>query len=244
MFLFCLALSDLIFNIALLIRGIHDILKTGSDNICLIISFLSHLAELLSACYTVLFTIQRYTAVRHPFKAVAHRRSSPIISLIIIFLCCSLFCIILSHSNSYIDCHEELKLSWFIVDALLSFVIPFSLILIFNIFIVNFIRKHSSSPITVQSTLLRKKKQFKNSFKISQHDDMLETDNNTIINVIANYNPVDDNDIVDVKYKKDEKVLSYEMEERPSLSFVSVYHSLILFKEGRYVCFNRFLLVI
>jgi hypothetical protein len=223
-YIFFIALSDLLFNIALLIRGIHDIIKGRSENICLIISFLSHLAEILSACYTVLFTIQRYTAVRHPFKAVADRHSSPIISLIITFLGCSIFCCILSRLNTYVDCHEELVLSWFIADALISFVIPFSLILIFNILIVNFIRKHSRSSITFQSTLLRKKKQFKTSFKTSLHDENYETDNNTITNIMATYTHIDENDIGDIKSKKDEKTSSIEMEQRPSISFVSVEH--------------------
>ena len=55
-------------------------------------------------------------------------------------------------SMKYIDCHEELTLNWFIADALFSFVIPFSLITVFNILIVNLIRKHAQSPMTVQST--------------------------------------------------------------------------------------------
>lgn len=123
---------------------------TGSRSyrICLIISFLSHLAELLSALFIVLFTIQRYSAVRHPLQAAVQRSSSPIIPLISIFFFSLIFCFALSHWNVYVDCHEELKLSWFIADAFLSFVIPFSLILIFNILIINLIRHHARSPLT------------------------------------------------------------------------------------------------
>ncbi len=74
-----------------------------------------------------------------------------------------LFCIALSHTNTYVDCHEELKLSWFIADALFSFIIPFSLILIFNIYIVNLIKKHARSSITKQSILLKPLKPLKNN---------------------------------------------------------------------------------
>lgn len=69
-----------------------------------------------------------------------------------------IFCITLSYSNAYIDCHEELKLGWFIADALLSFIIPFSLILIFNIRIVRLIQQHARSSITQQSIILRPQK--------------------------------------------------------------------------------------
>jgi hypothetical protein len=197
----------------------HDILKGGSDRLCVIISFLSHLAELLSACYTVSFTIQRYTAVRHPLKAAVDRRSSPIISLLLIFIISSLFCFLLCHKAVYIDCHEDLKLGWFIADALLSFVIPFSLILIFNILIVNFIRKHSRSPISVQSTLIRKQKRFKNNARRSTHDETCVTDNNTVTCINS-----DDNESIELKTKKLEKTPSVDMDHqphRPSVSLVS-----------------------
>ncbi len=221
------ALSDLVFNIALLIRGIHDIVKGGSDRLCIIISFLSHLAELLSACYTVSFTIQRYTAVRYPLKAAADRRSSPMISLSIIFIFSLLFCFLLPHKNDYVDCHEELELHWFIADALSSFVIPFFLILIFNILIVNFIRKHSRSPISVQSTLLRKKKEFKNNSKTSHHDETCVTDNNTITNVFTSFIHSDEYENIELKNKKEDKILNNEMDQRilrSSISLVSFHY--------------------
>ncbi|CAF1094122.1 unnamed protein product [Rotaria sp. Silwood1] len=153
--LIALALSDLIHNIALLIRVTQDIISGKIECICLIISFLSHLAELLSACFTVLFTVQRYTAVRYPLQAAVQEGSSPIIHLLLVFIFSLTFCITLIYSNTYINCYEELKLSWFIADALLSFVIPFSLILTYNLFIVNLIRKHARSPFNIQSTLLK-----------------------------------------------------------------------------------------
>ncbi|CAF3457353.1 unnamed protein product [Rotaria sp. Silwood1] len=153
--LLALALSDLIHNIALLIRVTQDIISGKIECICLIISFLSHLAELLSACFTVLFTVQRYTAVRYPLQAAVQEGSSPIIHLLLVFIFSLTFCITLIYSNTYINCYEELKLSWFIADALLSFVIPFSLILTYNLFIVNLIRKHARSPFNIQSTLVK-----------------------------------------------------------------------------------------
>jgi hypothetical protein len=178
------------------------------------ISFLSHLAELLSACYTVSFTIQRYAAVRYPLKAAVGRRSSPIISLLIIFFLSALFCFVLSYQNLYVECHEELHLRWFIADALFSFVIPFFLILIFNIFIVNFIRKHSRSPISVQSTLVRKKKQEdKNNYEPCL------TDNNTITNPGSSFLPCDENENIELKNRKEDKIGNHEIDQISLVSF-------------------------
>jgi hypothetical protein len=150
-------------------------------------------------------------------KAAADRRSSPIISLLILLLLSSLFCFALSHQNTYVNCHEELQLIWFIADALFSFVIPFFLILVFNILIVNFIRKHSRSPISVQSTLVRKKKQFKSIYKACNHDETCLTDNNTTTNAGCSFVHFDEYENVEMKHKKE-----HSNGHRPSISSVSL----------------------
>ncbi|CAF0973115.1 unnamed protein product [Adineta steineri] len=155
--LIALALSDIIYNIALLIRVFHGFFGGNHIYFVITISFLSHLAEVLSACFTVLFTIQRYTAVRYPIQAATHKRLSPIVSCLLILAFSIVFYCLLIRYNDYSEGTEELHLFWFITDALFSFVIPFSLILMFNILIINLIRKHGRSSITVQSTLRRDK---------------------------------------------------------------------------------------
>ena len=152
--LFLSALSDLLFNTVLLIRGIHDLTKLKAHYICLVVSFLSHLAELLSACYTVAFTIQRYYAIRCPLEAAVRRRSSPIVSLLVIFILSLFFCFLIPYNNNYEDCLEELNLGWFIADAFFSFVIPVILILVFNTLIVNYIRKRSYVSMSREASLL------------------------------------------------------------------------------------------
>lgn len=141
---------------------IHDLSKKKLEYVCVIIAFLSQFAELLSACYTVLFTIQRYLAVRYPLKAAVRKRSSPIILIFSICLLNFLFCLALSRASIYIDCHEELELPWFVADALFSFIIPFTLILIFNIRIVCLIKQHAQSTISKQSIVLRAQKHRRN----------------------------------------------------------------------------------
>lgn len=214
-FVLFLALSDLLFNIALLIRTFNDIFKGKSDRLCMILSFFSHLAELLSAFYTVSFTIQRYTAVRYPLQVALNRRSSPIISLLIILLSSLLFCFLLVYWNTYQDGHEQLELRWFIADGVISFFIPFLLIIIFNVLIVNFIRKHSRAPLTIQSTLSRKQKQLKANYK---NDDTCVSDNNTMSNLMSSFGHYDDCEHVELKSKRNTDISMTKLDQKPSLS--------------------------
>jgi hypothetical protein len=143
---FCiLALADLLFNLALVSRCINDIYGSSSDNFCQILSFLSHLAELLSACFTAHFTIQRFIAVRFPLSVFVekniHFLHYIIVTLFILFGIS--YCFGLIKHNVYESCQEELQLNWFISDALLSFVIPFIIIAILNLLIIFHLRKTS-----------------------------------------------------------------------------------------------------
>lgn len=128
------------------------------ERFCVIISFLSHLAELLSALYIVSFTIQRYTAVHHPLRSVTQSHSSALISLLLILIFSLLFCTMISSRASYADCYEDLSLFWFIADAVVSFLIPSSLILIFNILIALSMREHSRLLISTQSILAKRRR--------------------------------------------------------------------------------------
>ncbi|CAM4910549.1 unnamed protein product [Rotaria socialis] len=206
-----LARSDLLFNTSLLIRGIHDIFKGNYAHLCLVVSFLIHLAELLSACYTVAFTIQLYTA---------HRRSPPILSLLFIFVFSSIFCFTLCHRNTYVECHEELKLIWFMTDVLFSFVIPFSLILIYNIRIVNFIRKHLRSPISIQSTLMRKRQHSRSNDKIYNLDDTFDIDNN-LTNSNGTCINTDENQNIETNFKQEDPTASVEIKHQRKRSSIS-----------------------
>ncbi|CAF0738305.1 unnamed protein product [Didymodactylos carnosus] len=112
------------------------------------------LAELLSACFTVHFTVQRFIAVKLPLKAAL--KSARLANYVIVFTCTILslvYCISLVYNNQYYQCQEELTLKWFISDAILSFVLPFFLIICFNLLIVYQIRIHEKSAIAAQSTV-------------------------------------------------------------------------------------------
>ncbi|CAF1266814.1 unnamed protein product, partial [Didymodactylos carnosus] len=153
-FMLYLALSDLLFNIILILRCINDFTRTNNDIMCKSLSMFSHFAELLSACFTVHFTIQRFIAVKVPLKAAL--KSARLVNYVIIFTCTAIsliYCILLVYNNEYDKCHEELTLKWFISDAILSFVLPFFLIVSFNLLIVYQIRKNERSAISAQSSI-------------------------------------------------------------------------------------------
>lgn len=196
------ALSDLLFNVALTARGIDDLTGDVSAHVCTLIAFFSHLAELLSAYFTVSFTIQRYCAVRFPFETVVRRRSSPIITLSFIVCLNSGFCFLFHFRKRPPNpCRPTPELDWFVADALISFVIPFSLILIFNILIVHYIRKYSSSPIGVETISLKRKKNKRLAGRQLTPD---EVDSNPVTNIATEFTPNDDIEVerVDCHRKK------------------------------------------
>ncbi len=140
---FSLALTDLLFNFTLVSRCINDLIQSNRGQLCRLLAFLSHLAELLSACFTAHFTAQRFMAVRFPLSVLIEKKIHLvhylIVSLFIIFGI--IYCLALVEYNGYDDCHEELQLKWFISDALSSFLIPFAIITILNILIIMHLKK-------------------------------------------------------------------------------------------------------
>lgn len=131
------------FNFTLVSRCISDLTHSNSEQLCRLLAFLSHLAELLSACFTAHFTAQRFIAVRFPLSVFMEKRIHLIHYFIVLFLIVFgiLYCLALVGYNQYDICHEELYLKWFISDALLSFLIPFTIITILNILIISHLKK-------------------------------------------------------------------------------------------------------
>ena len=151
------------FNFALISRCISDLTHSNSERLCRTLSVLSHLAELLSACFTAHFTAQRFIAVRFPLSVFVEKKFHLIHYLIVAFLTLFgvIYCLALVGYNEYDVCHEELDLKWFLSDALLSFLLPFTIIIVLNILIISqlsksfqhnqqfrFIRRQRNSPET------------------------------------------------------------------------------------------------
>ena len=63
--------------------------------------------------------------------------------LMVLFITCFgfVYCFALVKSNTIADCYEELGVNWFISDALLSFLIPFTFIAVLNVIIILHLKK-------------------------------------------------------------------------------------------------------
>jgi hypothetical protein len=137
-YFFCLALTDLLFNLTLLGHCISNLMRSYGETLCRLFSFLSHLTELLSACFTAQFTAQRFIAVRFPLSVFIEKKIHllhyVIVSILVMFGL--IYCLALVHASAYDHCYEELEFHWFISDAILSFALPFTIIAILNLLIV------------------------------------------------------------------------------------------------------------
>ena len=225
-----LALSDLLFNMALLIRGMYDLTQAKFSHACFVAGFMSDLAELLSALYTVSFTLQRFIAVRYPLREVTECRSSPIIRLVLIFLLSTLFCFIVSRHHNEDVCYGsgDLGLGWFIADAVSSFVIPFSLIIVLNVLIISFIRKHSRLPIGVQLIRTSRRSQPETNPKTCRHGHIVDdVENNTSSGVAVTFLDGDEAENLGRRYSKKSKKVLIEIGRRKRQSqapAVSIHH--------------------
>ncbi|UJR38083.1 hypothetical protein I4U23_030764 [Adineta vaga] len=141
--LISLALTDLLFNFMLVSRCVTDLTQSHSEQLCRLLSFLSQLAELLSACFTAQFTAQRFIAVRFPLSVFIEKKIHLIHYLVVSLsiIIGIIYCIYLVKNTEYEDCHEELLLAWFLSDTLLSFLIPFTIITVLNILIISHLKK-------------------------------------------------------------------------------------------------------
>ena len=161
LFLSLLASTDLLFNFSLVSRCIIDLALPTSIHFCELLAFASHLAELLSACFTVHFTVQRFIAVRFPLSVFIEKNIHLLHYCIVTFfiLMGVSYCFALVRRNGYEDCEEDLRLSWFLSDAILSFVIPFISIATLNLLIIVRLRKKSRNNRHLSVTK-RPKKEF------------------------------------------------------------------------------------
>ncbi|CAF1116115.1 unnamed protein product [Adineta steineri] len=160
--LIALAVTDLLFNLSLLSHCLFTLNGYSSNNFCVLLAFISHLAELLSASFTAHFTIQRFFAVKFPLSVFMekniHILHYIIVSLVILFGIS--FCFALIKSNDYYLCEEELQLKWFISDAILSFVTPFTIIATLNLLIIFHLRKTSRKNQRLSFSNKQTKKEF------------------------------------------------------------------------------------
>lgn len=163
-FLTCLAITDLIF-ILIVIVAFLDGLQVPVMTIptCMFTIYLSHIASFLSSNFTLAYTSHRLIAVFFPIKATTFlkQRTNRFLAFGLFFFACSFYSLSFpvvkttfrSNSSNLVHCEEDenkrLLFPFLVLDTLFTFLIPFSLISCMNLAIVY--KLHSKMTYTVKT---------------------------------------------------------------------------------------------
>lgn len=114
--------------------------------VCKIINFFTHLSTFLSSSFVFIFTIERFIVVKYPFRkrfwcTAKGVRQKMLLSTIIGCLIYSLFIIAYYHKSEnnicyYYKKYERILFIFVIVDGFVTFLVPVTVILIFNCLII------------------------------------------------------------------------------------------------------------
>jgi len=173
-FLTCLAITDLIFILILVIALLDELqAPVMTVPVCMLTIYLSHIASFLSSNFTLAYTSHRLIAVFFPIKATTFlkQRTNRILALTLITFACLFYSISFSvtqttfrsNTTNIVTCqedeHQSLLLPFLILDTLFTFIIPFSCILCMNLAIVyklhtKFTYIQKSSTLTLSTPVL------------------------------------------------------------------------------------------
>lgn len=150
-FLTCLAITDLIF-ILILVVALLDELKVPvmTAPVCMFTIYLSHIASFLSSNFTLAYTSHRLIAVFFPIKATTFlkQRTNRILAFALLTFACAFYSLSFpvtttkfrSNTTNLVYCEEDrnkpLLFPFLILDTLFTFIIPFSCITCMNLAIV------------------------------------------------------------------------------------------------------------
>ena len=150
-FLTCLAITDLIFILILVIAFLDDLrAPIMTIPVCMITIYLSHIASFLSSNFTLAYTSHRLIAVFFPIKATnfLKQRTNRILAFALLIFACSFYSLSFpvtstrfrSNSTNIVICEEDhnksLLFPFLVLDTLFTFIIPFSCIACMNLAIV------------------------------------------------------------------------------------------------------------
>jgi hypothetical protein len=150
-FLTCLAITDLVFILILIIALLDEVhVSVMTTPVCMLTIYLSHIASFLSSNFTLAYTSHRLIAVFFPIKATTFlkQRTNRILALILLIFACSFYSISFSvtetkprsNTTNIVSCEESRNKSilfpFLVLDTLFTFIIPFSLITFMNLAIV------------------------------------------------------------------------------------------------------------
>lgn len=150
-FLTCLAITDLIFILILVIALLDEIdVPIMTTPVCMLTIYLSHIASFLSSNFTLAYTSHRLIAVFFPIRATTFlkQRTNRILALALLIFACSFYSLSFpvtstkfrSNDTNIVDCQEDqdkpILFPFLILDTLFTFIIPFSSISCMNLAIV------------------------------------------------------------------------------------------------------------
>jgi hypothetical protein len=177
-FLTCLAVTDLVFILILVVALLDELhAPVMTTPVCMLTIYLSHIASFLSSNFTLAYTSHRLIAVLFPIKATTFlkQRTNRILALTLLIFACSFYSLSFpvtttkfrSNTTNIVYCEEDrdkpLLFPFLVLDTLFTFIIPFSLITFMNLAIVQKlqtnltfkqkpIKSNSTTPIVCQST--------------------------------------------------------------------------------------------
>jgi len=169
-FLTCLAVTDLVFILILVVALLDELhAPVMTTPVCMLTIYLSHIASFLSSNFTLAYTTHRLIAVLFPIKATTFlkQRTNRILALTLFLFACVFYSISFpvtttkfrSNSTNIVYCEEDrnkpLLFPFLVFDTLFTFILPFSLITFMNLAIVHKLQTnltYRQKPSTSNST--------------------------------------------------------------------------------------------
>jgi hypothetical protein len=177
-FLTCLAVTDLVFILILVVALLDELhAPVMTIPVCMLTIYLSHIASFLSSNFTLAYTSHRLIAVLFPIKVATFlkQRTNRILSLTLLTFASLFYSISFSvtttkfrsNTTNIVYCEEDrnkpLLFPFLVLDTLFTFIIPFSSITVMNLAIVYKLQtqltykqkpttSNSTTPITSPST--------------------------------------------------------------------------------------------
>jgi hypothetical protein len=150
-FLTCLAITDLIFILILVVALLDELhVPVMTIPVCMLTIYLSHIASFLSSNFTLAYTSHRLIAVFFPIKVTTFlkQRTNRILAFTLLIFACSFYSLSFpvtltkfrSNTTNLVYCEEDrdnpILFPFLILDTLFTFIIPFSSISCMNLAIV------------------------------------------------------------------------------------------------------------
>lgn len=177
-FLTCLAITDLVFILILILALLDELhVPVMTAPVCMLTIYLSHIASFLSSNFTLAYTSHRLIAVLFPIKATTFlkQRTNRVLALTLLIFACSFYSLsfpvtttkLRSNTTNTVHCEEDrdkpILFPFLVLDTLFTFIVPFSLITLMNLAIVhklqrtstykrNSSKSNSTTPMTCPST--------------------------------------------------------------------------------------------